>query len=1069
MNTKTILWKQVRFTSFLMCLLIPWLASAQIKITGKVTDAGNHPLPGVSVAEKGTDHRTTTDINGNYSISVSGPNSVLKLSYIGFASVEVSVSGKTVVPVRLQESGNTLEEVMVTAYGTSKRSSFTGSASVITGKKLATLQPTNISQGLQGLSAGIQVQNNSGRPGADGTIVIRGIGSLTAGQSPLLIIDGVALDIPLSSISYSDIESITVLKDAASTALYGSRAGNGVILITTKKGITEKTVVNARSNWSTSDFAVDYPKKVSAAKQYELTFEGLYNDATDFLNYDDATARQYAHDMVTRVFWNTTPFTLSDGTTRQFRSGWNTDYPVGLDGKIKPDAQRLWEFNAYDEAFSQRLKQDYGIDLSGAMGAKNNYYASASVLDDKGVFITDHFKRFTGRLSLNSEVSKRVSLSNSLNYSSTTNRNGDYAARVFRVFPAEYSAYLWDHQTNQYAVSEFTGKKLLDEGRFNGRAWWPGWSAFGSLSTDVRNYSDNIQTVSTLNFRITDYLSLKTNYSYQLVNIDENRWNSPEREDQLVPAEGRATRGSYRNTSHTVNNVLTFDKKLSRDHHLNILVGQEAYNFTSRGFGADRNGFDLPSFTEISTATEDPTAWSGKDEYSLSSFFSSASYDFKDRYYLSGSFRTDGSSKFTGKNRWGEFWSAGLSWRITQEEFMKGTSAWLNDLKAKISYGEVGNDRIDYYPYMQLFGTGHNYAGYFGVVQSQLSNPEITWETNVQTNAGIEFQIFNKFTGSMEWFKRKSERLLLRRPLATSTGNSSIYSNIGDLENTGFELDLSYQAIKSENFDWTLSFNATHYKNKITRLPSKQEVFSQGVATFIWKEGNSAYDLYAPEWADVNPDNGRNRWWKKEFDSNGNVVNKIKTENYTEVSGTNQYENMGSVLPDVFGSLSNSLRYKNLDLSFMLYYSIGGKVYDYNFAESTVLRENFAVYDYLDDRWQKPGDDTQVGKIYTYRGFDANSVARYSSKFTFNNDFVRLRNLTIGYSIPKKVLDVAKIRNLRLFLRGDNLLTFGKLKKHGTDPENMGSLNGSNFYGVIDSNSPIPTLKSYSFGLNIQF
>ncbi|PWG81835.1 SusC/RagA family TonB-linked outer membrane protein [Pararcticibacter amylolyticus] len=1069
MNTKTTLWKQVRLTSFLMCLLIPWLASAQIKVTGQVTDAGNQALPGVSIAEKGTNKRVSTDANGNYTITVSGQNAVLRASYIGFATIEIAVNGRTSVPIKLVESGNTLDEVMVTAYGTSKRSSFTGSASVINNKQISTLQPSNITQGLQGLSAGVQVINNSGRPGAEGTIVIRGLGSMKASTSPLYVIDGVPLDIPLSSLSYSDIESITVLKDAASTTLYGSRAGNGVVLITTKKGSSQKTVVNFRSNFSTSDFAVKYPEKVSAAKQYELTFEGLYNDATDFKKFNDAQAREYAYNTVTRVFWNTTPVTLPDGTQRQFRSGWNTDYPVGLDGKIKPDAKRLWEFDAFDEAFSHRLKQDYGVDISGAMGNKTNYFASASLLDDKGIFITDNFKRFTGRLTLNTEVNDKISFSNSLNYSSSTNRNGDYAARVFRVFPMEYSAYLWDHQTNRYAVSQFTGKKLLDEGRFNGRAWWPGWSAFGSLSSDVRNYNDNIQTVSSLNYQITNYLSFKSTYSYQLVSAEENRWNSPEREDQLVASDGRATRASYRNTSHTLNNVFTFDKRFSEKHHINALLGQEAYNYTTRGFGADRNGLDLPSYTEISTGWGDPTAWSGKDEYALSSFFSSLSYDYGDRYYLSASFRTDGSSRFKKENRWGQFWSAGASWRVTQEDFMKGTSSWLNDLKLKASYGEVGNDRVGYYPYMQLFDAANNYAGNGGVIQGQLANPSITWETNVQTNAGIEFQLFNKLTGSFELFTRKSEKLILDKPLAPSTGNNSITTNIGDLQNKGIEVDLSFQAFKTKDFDWTIGMNATHYKNKITRLPSAQERITRGVATFIWKEGNSRYDLYAPEWADVNPDNGRNRWWKKEFDASGKVVNRVKTENYTEVSALEQYDNVGSVLPDVFGSVTNTFRYHNLDLSVMLYYSLGGVMYDYNFSESTVLRENFAAYDYLDNRWTQPGQVTDVGKIYTYEGFNANSVARYSSKFVSKNDFARLRNLTVGYTIPRKWLDKAKIKNIRLYFRGDNLLTFGKLKDRGTDPENISVTGNENVYGLIDSNSPIPALRTYSVGLNVQF
>lgn len=1049
---------------------------SEITVKGVVSDSNRELLIGVSVVEKGTNNGTITDMNGNFSLRVNSSNAILTISYVGYKAQEINVGSQRNFNISLIEDSELLDEVVVTAYGTTKRASFTGSATVIDDKKITDLQPTNVTQGLQGLAAGVQVINNSGRPGADGVVVIRGLGSMTADSSPLYIIDGVASDVPLNSLSYSDIESMTILKDAASTSLYGSRAGNGIVMITTKKGKAGKTTVNLRANWGTSDFAVKFPKKVSAAKQWELTFEGLYNDAMDFLTdqngnaYTDQTARQYAHDNVSRVFWNSSPYTDHTGVSRNYRSGWNTDYPVGLDGKIKSDATRLWEEDLFDQAFSNRLKQDYGIDLSGSLGEKNNYFLSFSFLDDKGVHFSDHFKRFTGRAAVNTEVNKYISLENSLMYTSSTNYNGGFAARVFRVLPSEYSAYAWDHEKNEYAKNPATGELAIDEGWFNGRAWWPRWSAYGAKSETVKNYSDNVRTVSALNIKILPELTYRTTYSFQLENANNRSYRSPVRETQMTPDEGSVGRAAYRNTSHTFNNVLTYDKTFNALHHLNLMVGQEIYKYNQDAFGADRKGLDLPSFTEISLASKDPTAWSYRNKISLAGFFGRANYDYKDRYYISGSIRRDGSSRFHKDNRWGTFSSVGVSWRITEEEFMKETKSWLNSLKLKASYGEVGNDRVGYYPALGLFES-KSYTGQTGVVQKQLPNEGVKWETNVQMNAGIEFTLFDKLSGTFEVFSRKSKDLLLSAPLAPSVGMDSQIKNIGDIKNTGWEVELNYNAISTKDFNWHINVNATQYKNEITSLPSQEETFNVGVGVFKWKKGGSRYDLYAPLWADVNPDNGRNRWWKHTFDADGKVTGREKTEVYSEVNNAEQRMKVGSTLPDLYGSITNTLRYKNFDLSFMFYYSIGGKVYDYNYGESSVLRENFAAYSTLDQRWQKPGDVTNVAKIYTYQLWNANSNAAYSDKYVFNNDFLRLRNLVLGYNLPTKLIKRIGLNSARVYVKGDNLLTFGVLKNHGSDPENFSTVgNGANIAGgIIDGESGIPALRSYSVGINVQF
>lgn len=1035
----------------------------QQTIKGVVSDSDGNPMVGVNIAIKGKSGGTVTDANGAFTIAVEGDDPTIVVSHTGFRTREIAIDGRSALNIVLEEDTQNLEEVMVVAYGTSKRATFTGSATVIDSKQLANTNTANVTQGLQGLSAGVQVVNSSGRPGADANIVIRGLGSLSVTNSPLYVVDGVPSDAPLSAYSPSDIESITVLKDAAATSLYGSRAGNGVILITTKRGKAGIAKVNARMGWSTSEFAVKFPEKVSAAKQWELTWEGLYNDATDFLGMNDEEARAYASERVPSVFWNSTPLTLSDGTTRNFRSGWNMDYPVGLDGKIKEGAERLWEVDLFDEAFSHRLKQDYGVDFSGAMGENNNYYASFSFLDDKGTHFSDNFRRFNGRVALDSKIADWFKVNNSIMYTNNTDKNGGFLTRVFRVLPTEYAPYLWDYETNSYSISPYTGKPQLDEGITNGRAWWPRWSAFGAMTESPVRHTDNLQTVSTVSLDLFDGLSLKSNYSFQLIDYFYNMWKSPEREDQILPEEGFVQRDNSRSYSHTLNNVLAYDKRFADAHHINVLVGQEIYHYATAGSSITRYGLGSPLFTEIALASNEPTGSSFTDTYALASFFGKADYDYGDKYYLSASIRRDGSSRFSPGERWGTFGAVGVGWRIDQEPFMASSADWLQNLKLRASYGEVGNDRLDGYYISQALYSPTSYAGTAGVQLYQFENEDIKWETNIQSNIGLDFTVFDKLTGTVEYFQRKSKDLLFGQPLAPSLGLEEIIRNIGDVQNTGWEAELNFSAFRKPNFDWSISLNATGYKNEITSLPTAEEQFNVGTAIFKWREGGSRYDLYAPDYAGVNPANGHNQWWKYTFDGNGNVTGRELTENYNEVNVDAQRVKQGSTLPDVYGALTNNFRYKDFDLSFMLYYSFGGLVYDYNYGESSVLRENFAVYDILDRRWQQPGDVTDVAKIYTYQTFNAFSNAAYSDKYLFNNDFVRLRNVMFGYNLPKSLVSRWGLGALRLYFRGDNLLTFGKAESRGSDPENGG------IEGVIHGDVAVPALRSYQLGLNVSF
>ncbi|MFO7616593.1 MAG: TonB-dependent receptor [Bacteroidales bacterium] len=1035
------------------------------RITGLVTDKSGAPLPGVNVFVSGTNIGTATDLNGRYSLEVPADARSLTFSYIGMISQEIPLGSATEINVTMVETAVGLDEVIVIAYGSSTRAALTGSVSTIGTKQLEKIQTANITTGLQGLAPGVQVISNNGQPGAEQTVVIRGLGSMTASSAPLYVVDGIPFNLSLNSIPFSDIESITILKDGAASSLYGAHAANGVVLITTKRAKAGKMKIDLNMNFGTSDLAVMFPEKVDINKQWENIWQSLYNDATDFLGKNDQEARQYASDNVSGVFYNPRPFTLPNGTQRLYRSGWDTDYPVGLDGKVKTDAQRLWDYDSYDEFFRYRLKQDYNLSVTGSFNEKNRFLASFSGLNDQGASLLDGFTRISGRLGLDSKLAEWLDMSNSVLYTDMYNTNRNLDPRRTRALSRENTRYIYDYATGEYKTVPLMPDVLaLDNTAETGRRAWGGVALFDDMLNEKYTKIQNLLTNSSLTAKFLDGFTFKTTYSFQLANSLSVNNAPPFNGATLEPDRGYLSKSTLNQTTNYFNNLLTWDKFYG-DHHINILAGQEASMYKSMYLYAGRGGVAIPFFHEVSQATNYPDVDSNNDTYNLFSYLARGLYDYKSKYFVNLSYRADGSSRFAPANRWGNFFSFGGAWRISQEEFMKSTSSWLTNLKLKVGYGEVGNDNVaGYYGYQGYFSPGGSYYGFLGMVNSQLPNPDLKWETNIQTNAGLEFELFERFRGNVEVFKRKSQDLLLETPLPTSTGRVSVMRNIGDLENSGVEVELSYDIIKKSNLLWSVFANGTHYKNVITSLPFESKQLRFGNGYYKWEVGGSRYDIYCSDWAGVNPDNGRNTWWKYTFDEDGNVVDKVKTENFSEVNNEQQRVKVGSGLPKLFGSFGTSLQYKGFDFSAMFYYSLGGYVYDYLLGESSVLRESWSTYDLLDESWKKPGDITDIPKVYQYYGNAAYSRQNIgSSQFITRNDFLRLRNLTIGYSLPTSLVSKVDIAGLRVFFRGDNLFTTGKMAKNGSDPES-GNLEGTTMSGY----SYFIT-RNFNFGVNVTF
>ena len=1019
----------------LFAVLCTQLLYAQDKtVTGVVVSSEDgSPMIGVAVMDKVSMNGVITDFDGKFSITVPTKSKVLQFSYVGFKTKEQAISGKT-MKVEMTPDVVNLEEVMVVAYGTGKKSSFTGSATVVKKEALEKVKVSNVTQALQGQSSGVQVINSSGEPGADATIMIRGIGSMNASSSPLYVVDGTAYNGYINAINPNDIESMTVLKDASATALYGSRAANGVVMITTKKGASEKGQINFRSTWGFTSLAVDLPRALTPQEFTELAWTGIMNGYMD--NGMSATdAAKLA----------------TDNLANELKiNPWNMDKPVGLDGKLDPNAKLKFSGDWRDALLKSRLRQEYTIDFSGK-SQKSDYFISAGYLNDKGVFSTQEYERFSVRGSMNYDVKKwmKVGLNANLSHSKRIMSAGSDVVWFLRTMPSIYPIYVWDEATQGYKTDS-NGDYILDYG--DNRMSWAGWNPLADAKYNPSPwYHDDASLRTYFEIKFLPELTWRTNIS-----LDYYLYHS----DGYVNSEygfaagygGEAYKDMQRGISNTINNLLTYNKTFG-DHTINALLGQEAYARDTKALSASKRGFPFNGLTEINSASEMNSMGSWKDEYRLLSWFSRLEYDYANRYYVSASYRTDGSSRFHPDSRWGNFWSVGASWRISNEKFMEPYSEWLDNLKLKASYGAVGNDNLGtLYAYQGLYATGMNNYNQAGVMISRLPNKTLKWETNLQFNVGLDFAMFNKFSGTIEYFKRKSKDLLFTMPMAPSTGFGGIDRNIGDVQNYGIEFTLNYVPFSSKDFTWTIDLNGTSYKNKITKLP--QEEMNAGY--FKWREGESRFNFWGAEYAGVNPETGNDQYWMV-VDKEDGTTERVKTEDYNAVSSDKHKKYLGDALPKLFGGLTNSFQFKGIDFSFMIYYSLGGKLYDGDYAQAMAYRQGYSLHPDMLDAWTPENKNAKLPRFSTTYG---NYMGSYSSKFLYDNTFFRLRNITLGYTLPKSLTSKFLINSLRVFAQADNILTTGNAQKRGTDPEqSIDGIAGNRF----------PVTKSVSFGLQLNF
>lgn len=1030
------------YVSLVCSALICSAASAQqITVQGKVTSNGEE-LPGVTVAVKGGAQGTITAADGSYRLQVD-PQSTLVFSFIGYESQEVAVKGRPVINVQLNESSVAIDEVVIAVpYGTAKKSTFTGSASVIDKKIVAASQVASVSKALQGTVAGLQSFSTSGQPGEDADIYIRGVGSVNASQTPLYVVDGVPYDGKLSSISSQDIASVTVLKDAAAASLYGSRAANGVIMITTKQGQSGTApTIQLSAKYGFSSRAVKDYNQVSTDDYFKLQWEALRNSYMIGNNAMDAAAAGKAASSILA--------TTGNGGLGINPYGSKYPQPVDENGNLVAGAVALWN-DSWEDALTQDAHYtDLSASVSGG-SEKTKYYFSLGYLDDQGAYICSGFKRYNLRTNITTDlkdwlqVGLNVAATHSIqNYPKQDDTAIGNVVLAARSIPSFYPVYERDPDTGAY-VLDAEGNRIYDYGSYR-KGSYSGYNFAQSMFYDKKEYKRDAASIRGY-VQITPLKGL----SYKMsVNFDYNSrfthfYDNPTYGKQ--PLVGSVQKANDRTTGMTFNNVINWNHTFNENHDVHLMAGQEYYEYNVSNFGGSRTGVISDGFFEPDAASTLSSFSGNSDQYKLLSYFGSAEYSYKGKYFASASMRTDGSSRFDPDHRWGTFWSFGASWRISHEKFLEQAAhTWLSNLTMRASYGAQGNDNVGYYAYQALYGLGSLFGNH-ALTAYRLATPELTWETNLNLNVGLDFGFWNnRLNGTVEYFQRTSKDLLFSRDLVPSSGFSSIDANIGKLRNIGWEFTLSGTPILTKDWTWKLSVNATTYKNKIVTLPT--DVMWNGSKK--WVKGGSLYDYWMYEWAGVNPETGAPQWYKTQKDGT-----RVPTSDYSSLNSDDKVK-LGSSLPTVTGGFQSDLSWKNLSLSMLFSYAIGGKLYnnDYVMLMGTSGGNGETMSVEMLDRWTHPGQVTDVPKL-AYDQTDYFTSA--SSRWLVDRSFLRLKTVTISYALPKRWITFAALKDANVFVQGENLLTFSH--QQGLDPEQP--ISGSVSFRY-------PAMKTFSFGINV--
>ena len=1041
----------------LLASLTATVAMAQeINVSGTVIDYSNgEPVPYASVHLEGTMTGTSTDGDGNYSIRLPhGGN--LVFSSIGYITVKEAVNASMVLNIVMEPDTEHLEETIVVAYGTATKSSFTGSASMIGAETIESRVSTDVTAALAGTTPGVQIISSSGDPAAGGgTIRIRGIGSMSASNAPLYIVDGMPYDGSIADINPADVESMSILKDASASAIYGARGANGVVLITTKRASgSSDSKIRFDAKWgSNSRLIPQYDVITDPAQYYETHYRMMYNSQV-YAGKSPSEAYAYAD---ANLFNHNNGglgyqvYTIPDG--QKF---------IGEDFKLNPSAVLGYSDGEYyyipDDwyglTFSDSFRQEYNLSVSGAKD-KLNYYGSIGYLNDGGIVSNSDYQRYTARINVDYQAKPWMKVTSSMSYAHSDSQTASYSSsygsssNIFYVTNMMGPIYpLYVRDASGQIMTE-NGMKVYDSNQTNFiRPAFVGNAVRDNEVNRKKTYTDFITGKWGVTLTPVQGLSLSANIG--LTN-DNSRYNALySRFGSQSSTDGLAYVSHDR--TFAVNNQYLAEYKTDfggSGHNLNVLAGYEMYKLKVQFLEGQNDHLFNPLVGELGNAdgVSSRQTSSYTADYMTQGFLARVQYEYGNKYFASASYRRDGSSRFAPGHRWGNFGSVGAAWLISNEGFMSG-AGWISMLKIKASYGVQGNDDLypgsnyarKFYPYADNYTHSYNETtGEYSTDLAYKGNEDLTWESSHSFNAGVDFEFFgSRLNGSAEYFSRKTVDLLYSKDVPLSAGNPTGYYpvNVGSIVNNGFELTLEGILINTSEMQWSLNMNLSHYRNKILSLdPSVSEEGIKG-GNYIYKIGGSLYEAYMRKYAGVNPENGKAQWYRKVLDKDGAWTGESEiTETFADAS---QYE-LGSVLPKLYGGFGTTFKAYGFDLSAQFSFQLGGRYYDGTYQALMHTSSGIGTAWHKDalDSWSETNKDSDIPRLDGDTSVGQTAVSNY----LISSNYLSVNNITLGYTFPESVTSYLKISGLRIYVAGDNLAV--KSARKGVDPRysmGLGSL-----------------------------
>lgn len=1035
-----------------LSILLVNIGWAQTRVTGTVTSSDDgSPVPYATILIKGVRGAgANTDLDGKYTLTNVPADAVLVFSYIGYRTQEVPVGGRSVVNVILAPDALALDEVMVVAYGTATKGTFTGAASVVKSEAIRDVPTLSFENAMNGKVAGMQITTTSGQAGSTSSIRVRGVGSMNASNEPLYVVDGVPVvsgnvtqmgiytsNNVMSTINPSDIESITVLKDAAASALYGSRAANGVIMITTKRGKLGKTSVNFKASVGiTPSFATDNFEVATPEQQVEAYYENFWNADVYYRGKTNDIASANA---------------LKQLNNRFNKHGYIFTAPDNTVNSLTISGDRAGKFYNWDEVlFRTSVYQSYDLSVSGATDA-SNYYTSLSYTKDLGRSIINDFDRITGRVNLTQKVGKSIEFTTNINIA-RSNKTG------FNDTRATGSNYFMQSRNLLWPLYWPTDYKT-------GADWTARYGSYAYNPIYYNNEWENnsrtlrISANESVTVKILPELILKSIFSYDNTQTLDHLYFSK------LHFSGSSVGGSVAEMSTNMNKwvsstTLNFNKELAKRHNVGVLVGWEVEENKSEYVRA--TGTNLPSGALHTVATAgklDASAYYWGN--TMVSMLSRAEYNYDNKYYFSASYRRDGSSRLSPSARWGNFWSVAGSWRIDKEKFMQGVDL-ISSLRLRGSYGVNGTLPSSNYGWRSLATYGDKYMEQPGSAVSTIADANLSWETSYTSNLALEFGLFDqRLSGSVEVFNRDSKNLLQDVPISRVTGFGSTLKNVGEINNKGIEIELNGDIVKTESLNWSAGLTASYIKSTVTKLYGGQNIIwydptgGDSRAKFIYQEGQSTLALYGREWAGVEDETGKNLWFLNNDQTPDLMVDgRPATYNYTKASE----KIIGDVHPKLFGGLNTSVEWKGISLSLNFTYKIGGYTYDAvgrDVTDDGYYWERIISKDQYDNRWTP---ENKTAKYPMRIAIDLEDVNQRSTRHMHKADYLRLKGMTLAYNLPKNIVSKIKLANARVYFNGTNLFTMAAYDVY--DPE-------VNEYGT--RGWEIPLGKTYTFGIDFTF